>query len=51
MRDDEHAQPAIGLSLLAANLLARTHVLTLPLAAVWGAPLIAARARGSYDIA
>ena len=37
---------AIGLSLVTANLLARPHVLALPLAAAWGAALIAARARG-----
>jgi hypothetical protein len=36
---------AIGLSLVTANLLARPHVLTLPLAAAWGAGLIAARDR------
>jgi hypothetical protein len=34
------ATVAIGLSLLMANLLARPHVLTLPLAAAWGAGLI-----------
>jgi hypothetical protein len=37
---------AIGLSLVTANLLARPHVLALPLAAAWGAALIAARAHG-----
>ena len=37
---------AIGLSLVTANLLARPHVLALPLAAAWGAGLIAARDRG-----
>ena len=37
---------AIGLSLVTANLLARPHVLALPLAAAWSAGLIAARARG-----
>jgi hypothetical protein len=36
---------AIGLSLVTANLLARPHVLALPLAAAWGAGLIAARDR------
>jgi hypothetical protein len=36
----------IGLSLLMANLLARPHVLALPLVAAWGAGLIAARDRG-----
>jgi hypothetical protein len=40
------ATVAIGLSLLTANLLARPHVLALPLAAAWGAGLIAARDRG-----
>jgi hypothetical protein len=34
------ATVAIGLLLLMANLLARPHVLTLPLAAAWGAGLI-----------
>jgi len=37
---------AIGLSLVTANLLARPHVLALPLAAAWGAELLAARDRG-----
>ena len=37
---------AIGLSLVPANLLARPHVLALPLAAAWTAELIAARDRG-----
>ena len=37
---------AIGLSLVTANLLARPHVLALPLAAAWGAGLLAARDRG-----
>jgi hypothetical protein len=37
------ATVAIGLSLVTANLLARPHVLALPLAAAWGAGLIAAR--------
>jgi hypothetical protein len=37
---------AIGLSLLTANLLARPHVLVLPLAAAWAAGIIAARDRG-----
>jgi hypothetical protein len=36
----------IGLSLVTANLLARPHILALPLAAAWGAGLIAARNRG-----
>jgi hypothetical protein len=40
------ATVAIGLSLLTANLLARPHVLALPLAAAWGAGLIAARDQG-----
>ena len=40
------ATVAIGLSLVTANLLARPHVLALPLAAAWGAGLIAARDRG-----
>jgi hypothetical protein len=40
------ATVAIGLSLLTANLVARPHVLALPLAAAWGAALIAARDRG-----
>ena len=40
------ATVAIGLSLVTANLLARPHVLALPLAAAWCAGLIAARARG-----
>jgi hypothetical protein len=40
------ATVAIGLSLVTANLLARPHVLALPLAAAWGAGLIAARHRG-----
>ena len=40
------ATVAIGLSLLTANLLARPHVLALPLAAAWGAGLIAARDKG-----
>jgi hypothetical protein len=40
------ATVAIGLSLLTANLLARPHVLALPLAAAWGAALIAARDQG-----
>jgi hypothetical protein len=40
------ATVAIGLSLLTANLLARPHVLALPIAAAWGAALIAARDRG-----
>ena len=39
------AAVAIGLSLVTANLLARPHVLALPLAAAWGAGLIAARDR------
>jgi hypothetical protein len=37
---------AIGLSLVTANLLARPHILALPIVAAWGAGLIAARARG-----
>ncbi len=37
---------AIGLALVTANLLARPHVLALPLAAAWGAGLLAARDRG-----
>jgi hypothetical protein len=37
---------AISLSLVTANLLARPHVLALPLAAAWGAGLVAARDRG-----
>src|SRR5580693_8342381 len=37
---------AIGLSLVTANLLARPHVLALPLAVAWGAGLLAARDRG-----
>ena len=37
---------AIGLSLVTANLLARPHVLALPIVAAWSAGLIAARARG-----
>ena len=40
------ATVAIGLSLVTANLLARPHVLALPLAAAWGAGLISARDRG-----
>jgi hypothetical protein len=40
------ATVAIGLSLVTANLLARPHVLALPLAAAWGAGLIAARDHG-----
>src|ERR1700721_64834 len=40
------ATVAIGLSLVTAYLLARPHVLALPLAAAWGAGLIAARAPG-----
>ena len=36
---------AIGLSLVTANLLARPHVLALPIAAAWSAALIAARDR------
>ena len=36
----------IGLSLVTANLLARPHVLALPLAAAWSAGLLAARDRG-----
>ena len=40
------ATVAIGLSLVTANLLARPHVLALPLAAAWGAGLIAARSYG-----
>jgi hypothetical protein len=40
------ATVAIGLSLVTANLVARPHVLALPLAAAWGAALIAARDRG-----
>ena len=40
------ATVAIGLSLLTANLLARPHVLALPIAAAWGAGLITARDRG-----
>ncbi len=40
------ATVAIGLSLVTANLLARPHVLALPLVAAWGAGLIAARNRG-----
>jgi hypothetical protein len=40
------ATVAIGLSLLTANLLARPHLLALPLAAAWGAGLIAVRDRG-----
>jgi len=39
------AAVAIGLSLVTANLLARPHVLALPLAAAWTAGLIAARDR------
>jgi hypothetical protein len=39
------ATVAIGLSLVTANLLARPHVLALPLAAAWGSGLIAARNR------
>ncbi len=39
------AAVAIGLSLVTANLLARPHVLALPLAAAWSAGLIAARDR------
>ena len=39
------ATVAIGLSLVTANLLARPHVLALPLVAAWGAGLIAARNR------
>src|SRR4029077_17002167 len=39
------ATVAIGLSLVTANLLARPHVLALPLAAAWGAGLLAARDR------
>ena len=41
------ATVAIGLSLVTANLLARPHVLALPLAAAWGAALIAARDRAA----
>jgi hypothetical protein len=37
---------AISLSLVTANLLARPHVLALPLAAAWGAGLVAGRDRG-----
>lgn len=37
---------AIGLSLVTANLLARPHVLALPIAAAWSAGLIVARDRG-----
>jgi hypothetical protein len=37
---------AIGLSLVTENLLARPHVLALPIAAAWSAALIAARSRG-----
>jgi hypothetical protein len=40
------ATVVIGLSLVTANLLARPHVLALPLAAAWGAGLVAARDRG-----
>src|ERR1700722_9897653 len=40
------ATVVMGLSLVTANLLARPHVLALPLAAAWGAGLIAARDRG-----
>ena len=40
------ATVAIGLSLLTANLLARPHVLALPIAAAWGAGLITARNGG-----
>src|SRR3984957_18998930 len=40
------ATVAIGLSLVTANLLARSHVLALPIVAAWSAGLIAARARG-----
>ena len=40
------AAVAIGLSLVTENLLARPHVLALPLAAAWGAGIIAARDRG-----
>ena len=40
------ATVAIGLSLVTANLVARPHVLALPLAAAWGAALIATRDRG-----
>ena len=40
------ATVAIGLSLVTANMLARPHVLALPLAAAWGAALIAAHDRG-----
>ena len=39
------ATVVIGLSLVTANLLARPHVLALPLAAAWGAALLAARDR------
>ncbi|HEY1865190.1 MAG TPA: hypothetical protein VGG77_16190 [Roseiarcus sp.] len=39
------ATVAVGLSLVTANLLARPHVLALPLAAAWSAGLIAARDR------
>jgi hypothetical protein len=37
---------AIGLSLVTANLLARPHILALPIAAAWSAGLIVARDRG-----
>ena len=40
------ATVAIGLSLVTANLLARPHVLALPLLAAWSAALFAARDRG-----
>jgi hypothetical protein len=40
------AAVAIGLSLVTANLLARPHVLALPLVAAWSAGLLAARDRG-----
>ena len=40
------ATVAIGLSLVTANLLARPHVLALPLLAAWSAGLIGARDRG-----
>ena len=40
------ATVAVGLSLVTANLLARPHVLALPIAAAWGAALIVARDRG-----
>jgi len=40
------ATVGLGLGLLTAGLLARPHMLALPIAAAWGAGLLAARARG-----